>query len=197
MGNLYLLAASTSSKSSPLTLLLPFILIIGVFYFLLMRPQRNRQRRIQQTQSAVTPGQRVRTTAGMYGTVVAIEDEDLILEIAPDVEVRVLRRAVMDVLPGNVYTDDAEEGSEDDDEFADADDAEHVDASADGSGEPAHAEFGDAEFADEAEGSHADGAAATAKADGAEDGAEDGAATVGRAKPGRSGRSGSSADPGT
>ena len=140
MGNMYLLAASSSKGSSPLTLLLPFILIIAVFYFLLMRPQRNRQRRIQETQSAITPGQRIRTTAGMYGTVVAVEDEDLILEIAPEVEIRVLRRAVMDVLPGNVYEDGTEEaedsaGHEDPDEPASSDGL----ASADGShGDGAH-----------------------------------------------------------
>ena len=172
MGNLYLLAASnTKSGSSPLSLLLPFILIIAVFYFLLMRPQRNRQRKIQETQNAIVPGQRIRTTAGIYGTVVAVEDEDLILEIAPDVEVRVLRRAVMDVLPGNVYEDGSED-AEDPEDPADAEDAAGtedaeetsepdatVDASADGAGHAngsAHADgSGPADAADHAVDDHA------------------------------------------
>jgi len=176
MGNSYLLAASNSS-SSPLTLLLPFILIIAVFYFLLMRPQRNRQRRIQETQNAIGPGQRIRTTAGMYGTVVAVEDEDLILEIAPDVEVRILRRAVMDVLPGNVYEDGSEEaadaedaaGTEDEERTSEPD--ETVDASADGAGR--------ADGAGHADGAaHADG---SGPADAADHAVDD---HVGEAEPG-------------
>lgn len=173
MGNLYLLAASNSkSGSSPLTLLLPFILIIAVFYFLLMRPQRNRQRRVQETQRAIGPGQRIRTTAGMYGTVVAVEDDDLILEIAPDVEVRVLRRAVMDVLPGNVYEDgsedaaDAEDAGEAEDEEGAYEPDAAVDDSADGAGHvdgaghadgAAHADgSGPADAADHAADDHAE-----------------------------------------
>ena len=70
-----------------------------MLYFVTIRPQRNRQRAAQQTQRTVVPGARVRTTAGMYATVVALEDQDVILEVAPGVEVRYLRRAIMDVVP--------------------------------------------------------------------------------------------------
>jgi preprotein translocase subunit YajC len=166
MGNLYLLAASTSkSSSSPLTLLLPFILIIAVFYFLLMRPQRNRQRRIQETQSSIGPGQRIRTTAGMYGTVVAVEDDDLILEIAPDVEIRVLRRAVMDVLPGNVYEDGTEEAE---------DSAEDEGAEDEGAEEPESSD-GLLDAPPHADGSGADGSGPADAAEGHDDEAEPGA----------------------
>ncbi len=47
----------------------------------------------------MVPGSRVRTTAGMYGTVVEVDDQDVVLEIAPGVEARFLRRAIMDVVP--------------------------------------------------------------------------------------------------
>lgn len=163
MGNMYLLAASSSkSGGSSFTFLIVIVLFIGVFYFLLMRPQRNRQRRVQETQNAITPGQRIRTTAGIYGTVVAVEDQDLILEIAPDVEVRVLRRAVMDVLPGNVY----EDGTEDDE------DAGTGEADADNAGDTEDAaEGGDAEGRAGSDGlldAHSDGAHSdTAHANGA------------------------------
>jgi len=92
-------ASSTSSKSGGSPFFFIFIIAaIGVFYFLIMRPQRNRQRRAQQTQSTVMPGQRVRTTAGMYGTVVSGDDRDVVLEIAPGVQVTMMRRAIMDVV---------------------------------------------------------------------------------------------------
>jgi len=97
MGNT-LLAASSSKGGSPFTLIIILVLIFGVFYFLMIRPQRNRQRQVMQVQGAVTPGQRVRTTAGMYGTVTAVEDGDVVIEVAPGVEIRYLKRAIMEVL---------------------------------------------------------------------------------------------------
>jgi preprotein translocase subunit YajC len=100
MGNEILAAASTTSKSNGGYLFLVAIVVLfGLLYFVTIRPQRNRQRMAQQTQRTVEPGARVRTTAGMYATVVAVEDQDVILEVAPGVEVRYLRRAIMDVVP--------------------------------------------------------------------------------------------------
>jgi preprotein translocase subunit YajC len=108
MGNVYL-AASTTTKSS--SSLLPFLLIavlFGLFYVLMIRPQRNRQRAAAQMQSTVTPGQHIRTTAGIYGTIVSADDRDVVVQIAPGVEIRMLRRAVMDVIP----EDDPADGTE-------------------------------------------------------------------------------------
>ena len=65
----------------------------------MIRPQRNRQRQAAQTQNEVMPGSRVRTTAGMYATVVSVEGDDVVLEVAPGVNVRYMRRAIMSVVP--------------------------------------------------------------------------------------------------
>jgi len=73
--------------------------LFGLLYFVTIRPQRNRQRAAQQTQRDIQPGMRVRTTAGMYATVAAVEDQEVVLEVAPGVNVRFLRRAIMDVIP--------------------------------------------------------------------------------------------------
>jgi preprotein translocase subunit YajC len=64
MGIMYL-AASKSSAGS-FTPVLIIAVLFSVFYFVIIRPQRNRQRRAQQMQGDVAPGQRVRTTAGIY-----------------------------------------------------------------------------------------------------------------------------------
>ena len=94
------LAASTSKSSgSGYFFLIIIVVLFGLLYFVTIRPQRNRQRAAQQTQRDVVPGTRVRTTAGMYATVMRVEDQDVILEVAPGVEVRMLRRAIMDVVP--------------------------------------------------------------------------------------------------
>jgi preprotein translocase subunit YajC len=97
----HLLAAAKTSAGSPAYTFLILAVLIGLFYFLIMRPQRNRQRKAMQTQNRVMPGQRVRTTAGMYGTVVSGDDRDVVLEIAPGVHVTMLRRAIMDVVPAD------------------------------------------------------------------------------------------------
>jgi preprotein translocase subunit YajC len=92
-------AAATKSSSGSFLPLLIIVVLFGLFYVTIIRPQRNRQRTAAQTQTQVVPGQRVRTTAGIYGTVVSGDDRDIVVEIAPGVEVTMLRRAVMEVVP--------------------------------------------------------------------------------------------------
>jgi len=113
MGN-YALLAATATKSNgfnPSTLILILVVVVA-FYLLMIRPQQRRRQQAQQQQNTVQPGARVRTTAGMYATVVDVDGDDVILEVAPGVEVRYMRRAVMDVVsPGE--EPEAEEPEED------------------------------------------------------------------------------------
>ena len=100
MGNVILAASSTSkSGGGSYLFLVAIVVLFGLLYFVTIRPQRNRQRAAMATQREIVPGSRVRTTAGMYGTVTSVEDQDVVLEVAPGVEVRFLRRAIMDVVP--------------------------------------------------------------------------------------------------
>jgi len=115
-------AASKSSGSGSLNILLIIVVLFGVLYFVMIRPQRNRQRKAQEQQNAVSPGTRVRTTAGMYATVVGVDGDDVILEVAPGVEVRYVKRAIAQVLP--------DEGPEPDYAADDDERAAHVDAPA-------------------------------------------------------------------
>ena len=98
MGNMYL-AAAAKPGSGNYTFLIVIVVLFGLLYFVMIRPQRNKQRKVQAMQSQVQPGQRVRTTAGMYATVVEADDTDVVLEVAPGVQLRFLRRAIMDTLP--------------------------------------------------------------------------------------------------
>ena len=138
MGNMVLAASEAASKSSSgsLNILLIIVVLFGVLYFVMIRPQRNRQRKAQQQASAVTPGTRVRTTAGMYATVVGVDGDDVILEVAPGVEVRYVKRAIMQVLPGEEPAAEAGYAADDDESGV------HVDAP------PADAEAEDHEAAD-------------------------------------------------
>lgn len=130
MGIMYLAStpAPKTSTSSP-TFFVVLILLFAAFYLLMIRPQRNRQRRATQVQNQVSPGQRIRTTSGLYGTVVSGDDRDVVVEIAPGVHVTMLRRAVMEVLPDDYGTpDDDEPGDDADDEAGPTDqvDFEHA-----------------------------------------------------------------------
>ncbi|MGH3102851.1 MAG: preprotein translocase subunit YajC [Gaiellaceae bacterium] len=80
------------------------LLIIIVFGFALMwlfvvLPQRRRQSTHNSMISGLTPGDYVVTAGGLYGTVTEIGEEDLGLEVAPDVEVRVAKRSIGAVIP--------------------------------------------------------------------------------------------------
>jgi preprotein translocase subunit YajC len=130
MGHVTYLAASSSSGSSfnPTSLILILVVVIGV-YMLMIRPQRRRQQQAQQQQNTVRPGARVRTTAGMYATVVDVDGDDVVLEVAPGIEVRYMRRAIMDVVspaeePEDSYADDEDAEHTEDDEPGDTVDAE-------------------------------------------------------------------------
>ena len=94
--------AATKSSGSSLTFPILIVLVFVGFYFLMIRPQRRRQQQVQQQQRTVPPGAQVRTTAGMYATVVEVDGNDVVLEVAPGMEVRYLKRAVMEVItPGD------------------------------------------------------------------------------------------------
>mgnify|MGYP001094227824 CR=1 FL=1 len=79
--------------------ILPLILLVVVFYFLLIRPQRKRQQEMIRMQNSLTPGQRVMTTTGLFGTVVEVVDEDVVIEIAPGVHTRWVKGAIGRVVP--------------------------------------------------------------------------------------------------
>jgi preprotein translocase subunit YajC len=99
MGNAILAASTSKSSGSGFFFLIIIVVLFGLLYFVTIRPQRNRQRAAAQTQRQLEPGMRVRTTAGMFATVAAVEDQEVVLEVAPGVNVRFLRRAIMDVIP--------------------------------------------------------------------------------------------------
>ena len=125
--------AATASKSSgfnPSTLILILIVVVA-FYFLMIRPQQRRKQQAAQKSNNVEPGARVRTTAGMYATVVDVDGDDVILEVAPGVEVRYMKRAIMEVVSPGEPVDETETDADDEDADVDHDadsDEEHTDS---------------------------------------------------------------------
>lgn len=85
-------------NSNSIVSLLPIILIILVFYLFIIRPNQNRQRAASQMRDALAPGAEVKTIGGLFATVSAVEDDVLILQIAPDVYCRYDKRSVANVV---------------------------------------------------------------------------------------------------
>lgn len=87
------LAASSSSSSSWQPLILFAIIGVGM-YFVFLRPQRNRMRRAQELQRELEPGQMVMTSGGLFGTVAGVDDDAVLIEVAPGVTTRWARAAI-------------------------------------------------------------------------------------------------------
>ena len=93
------LAAKSSSGGSSYSFLIILVLFGALIYLFVLRPQRNRMRRSTQLQHQVEVGQRVMTASGLYGTVAAVEDDAVLLEVAPGVTTRWARAAIGRVVP--------------------------------------------------------------------------------------------------
>ncbi|SDB70508.1 preprotein translocase subunit YajC [Belnapia rosea] len=83
-----------------ITQLAPLLLIFGVFYFLLIRPQQKKQREHRALLASLKRGDRVLTAGGIIAKVVTVKEgvDEVEVEIAPNVRVSVLRQTIGDVL---------------------------------------------------------------------------------------------------
>lgn len=83
---------------------LPFLLIIGVFYLLLIRPQQRRQQQWQQMLGKLKAGDKITTTGGIRGTILNIKDDVIQLRVPPDnIKIEVVKSAI-----ASVTTDEAD-----------------------------------------------------------------------------------------
>jgi preprotein translocase subunit YajC len=94
LGSLIPLIAQQDTGGSAVSFLIPLVLMGGVFYFLLIRPQQRRQRQQRELIQSVDVGDEVLTIGGIYGTVRRITDEEVTVEVAPGVEMRFLKSAI-------------------------------------------------------------------------------------------------------
>ena len=89
------LAASPDQQVSPLIQLIPFALVLAIFYFVILLPMKKRQKKVQEFLSALKVGDKVVTSGGIYGSIAKIGEDAIQLQIAPNVRVDVSRAAVV------------------------------------------------------------------------------------------------------
>jgi preprotein translocase subunit YajC len=95
-----LIAALLLQTKAPNQLMtfLPFLLIIVVFYFLLIRPNQTRQKKWQSMLSSLKSGDKVTTTGGLRGTIYAIKDDVIQLRVPPDnIKLEIVKSAIASV----------------------------------------------------------------------------------------------------
>ncbi len=84
---------------SMISTLLMFGLIIVIFYFMIIRPQSKRQKERQKMLEAMKKGDKVVTSGGIHGKIIAMEDKTVLVEIADNVKVKVEKSAVSAIVP--------------------------------------------------------------------------------------------------
>jgi preprotein translocase subunit YajC len=85
-------------QSSLFSTLIMFALIIGIFYFLILRPQQKRQKERAKLLEAVKKGDKVITAAGLHATVAGLDEKTVLLQVADNVKLKYERSAIATIL---------------------------------------------------------------------------------------------------
>ncbi len=75
--------------------LLPFAIVLGIFYFVILMPMRRRQQKVQAFLAALKVGDNIVTTGGMYGAITRLGDDSVQIQIAERVRVEISRNAIV------------------------------------------------------------------------------------------------------
>ncbi|GJQ23340.1 MAG: preprotein translocase subunit YajC [Planctomycetia bacterium] len=105
-------AGKSSSPGGMLSMLLPFILMFVVMYFLILRPQKRKEKERKILLSRIKKNDRVVTAGGIHGLITSVRENEIILRVddAKDVKLKIDRSAIVTVL--EVSGDDTEEPKE-------------------------------------------------------------------------------------
>lgn len=94
-----ILAQAAPEPQSPgLTQFLPFILIFAAMYFLIIAPQRKKQKQHQKMISELKSGTEVMTSGGVFGTITNVKDDRFVLKIAENTKIEISKAAVTSVI---------------------------------------------------------------------------------------------------
>lgn len=93
----FLAGGAAAAPGAGMTML-PLLLLIPIFYFLMIRPQQKRQKQWQSMLSSIKTGDRVTTAGGIRGIILSIKDDSIIIRVAPDnLKLEVAKTAIASV----------------------------------------------------------------------------------------------------
>src|SRR5919201_3340326 len=87
-------AMGAPGQPTPWVTFIPYILILGIFYFLILMPMRRRQKKVQEFQDSLKVGDRVVTTSGIYGKITKVNDMSVQIQVADKVQIDIARKAI-------------------------------------------------------------------------------------------------------
>lgn len=94
MPSVVAMAAPADQNVSPWVQFLPFVLVLAIFYFVILLPMKRRQKKVQQFLDALKVGDRIVTSAGIYGTISKIADRSVKVQIADKVTIEISKAAI-------------------------------------------------------------------------------------------------------
>lgn len=89
------MGAPPAGSANPLIQLVPFALVLGIFYFVILLPMKRKQQKVQAFLDALKVGDKVVTSGGIYGNITKLKDQSVQLQIAEQVRIEVARAAVV------------------------------------------------------------------------------------------------------
>jgi preprotein translocase subunit YajC len=88
------MGAPADNGANPWVQLIPFALVLAIFYFLILLPMQRKQKKVQQFLSALKVGDRIVTSSGIYGQITKVSDKSLQVQIADKVRIDISKAAV-------------------------------------------------------------------------------------------------------
>ncbi|MZP57089.1 MAG: preprotein translocase subunit YajC [Bacteroidales bacterium] len=86
---------AATGQTNPLVTLLPLVLVFVIFYFFMIRPQMKKQKEMNNYRNALKRGDKVITTGGLYGRVLEVKDNYIMMDAGGDVKLKVDKNALL------------------------------------------------------------------------------------------------------
>lgn len=93
LGPMFALAAPPDG-GSPWLQLIPFVLVLGIFYFIILLPMKRKQQKVREFLDSLKVGDRIVTTGGIYGQVTRLNEQSVQLQVADKVRIEVARASI-------------------------------------------------------------------------------------------------------
>ena len=87
-------AMGVADGANPLLQVVPFVLILGIFYFIILVPARRKQQKVQEFLDNLKVNDRIVTTGGIYGLIVKIDEQKVQLQVAEKVRIEIARASI-------------------------------------------------------------------------------------------------------